>query len=275
MPVRALIFDMDGLMVDTEPIYWKVTRELAKKCGTTVADSTLRRMMGRSAMEAMCFFAGECGITAVSPAGLLIEREQMMIARYAAGVETLPGLRQIIDRFRDVLASFDVDLPRLERGVVNDIHRRQSSLLAEDPRQLAERLRRVEQSGGRVRAGGNAGWRYRQPVAFRPIPLGGRRRAKESIADHESVDAVWSVLPSLDHGADSVQGVAEHSTARLVLGPGRNSDCQRCAAENKLPLPEIEPLRLRSQVRNKSRAAGRRGPGQRGIAHERRHQGRH
>jgi HAD superfamily hydrolase (TIGR01509 family) len=100
MPVRALIFDMDGLMVDTEPIYWEVTRELAKKFGTTVADSTLRRMMGRSAMEAMCFFARECGITAASPAGLLIEREQMMIARYAAGVEALPGLRQIIDRFR-------------------------------------------------------------------------------------------------------------------------------------------------------------------------------
>ena len=90
-------------MVDTEPIYWEVTRELAKKYGTTVADSTLRRMMGRSAVDAIRSFAGECGITAASPAGLLIEREQMMIARYAAGVEALPGLRQIIDRFCDGL----------------------------------------------------------------------------------------------------------------------------------------------------------------------------
>lgn len=100
MPVRALIFDMDGLMVDTEPIYWEVTREVAKKYGTTVADSTLRRMMGRSAIESMCIFAKECGITVASPAGLLTEREQMMIVRYAAGVEALPGLHEIIDRFR-------------------------------------------------------------------------------------------------------------------------------------------------------------------------------
>jgi HAD superfamily hydrolase (TIGR01509 family) len=91
---------MDGLMVDTEPIYWEVARELATKYGTSVADATLRRMMGRSGLEAMCILAGECGITAVSPPDLRIEREQMMIARYAAGVEPLPGLRQIIDRFR-------------------------------------------------------------------------------------------------------------------------------------------------------------------------------
>jgi HAD superfamily hydrolase (TIGR01509 family) len=99
MPVRALIFDMDGLMVDTEPLYWEVTRELAKRYGTTVTDATLRRMMGRSRMESMCIFAEECEVTNASPADLLIEREQMMIARYAEGVEPLPGLRQIIDRF--------------------------------------------------------------------------------------------------------------------------------------------------------------------------------
>lgn len=100
MPVRALIFDMDGLMVDTEPIYWDVTRELARKYGASVADATLRRMMGWSGIEAMGICARECGITATSPAGLLIERERMMIARYAAGIEALPGLRQIINRFR-------------------------------------------------------------------------------------------------------------------------------------------------------------------------------
>jgi pseudouridine-5'-monophosphatase len=100
MPVRALIFDMDGLMVDTEPIYWDVARALAQQYGTRVADATLRQMMGRSGLEAMGIFARECGIAAVSPADLLREREQRMIARYTAGVAPLPGLHAIIDRFR-------------------------------------------------------------------------------------------------------------------------------------------------------------------------------
>jgi len=99
MPVRALIFDMDGLMVDTEPIYWDVTRALARQFGATVADATLRRMMGRGGLEAMGIFASACGLAAASPAGLLAQREALMIARYAAGVEALPGLRQIVDRF--------------------------------------------------------------------------------------------------------------------------------------------------------------------------------
>lgn len=100
MPIRALIFDMDGLMVDTEPIYWEVARALAQQYGTRVADATLRRMMGRSGLEAMGLFARECGITTASPADLLREREQGMIARYTAGVAPLPGLHAIIDRFR-------------------------------------------------------------------------------------------------------------------------------------------------------------------------------
>jgi HAD superfamily hydrolase (TIGR01509 family) len=103
MSVRALIFDMDGLMIDTEPIYWEVARALAQQYGTRVADATLRQMMGRSGLEAMGIFARECGITVASPADLLREREEQMIARYTAGVAPLPGLHAIIDRFRSRL----------------------------------------------------------------------------------------------------------------------------------------------------------------------------
>ena len=65
--IRALIFDMDGLMVDTEPLYWDVARQLANRCGKEVSDETLRRMMGRSRIESMRIFAEACGIDSPAP----------------------------------------------------------------------------------------------------------------------------------------------------------------------------------------------------------------
>jgi HAD superfamily hydrolase (TIGR01509 family) len=97
--LRAILFDMDGLMVDTEPLYWEVARELAAAHGTTCSDATLRLMMGRSRTESMQIFARECGITGASPETLLAEREPKMVERYARGVTPMAGLREILDRF--------------------------------------------------------------------------------------------------------------------------------------------------------------------------------
>jgi HAD superfamily hydrolase (TIGR01509 family) len=97
---RALIFDMDGLMVDTEPLYWEVARQLARNCGTEVSDEALRKMMGRSRMESMRIFADACGIDSRTPEDLLVERETLMLERYGRGVEPMPGLREIIAQFR-------------------------------------------------------------------------------------------------------------------------------------------------------------------------------
>jgi HAD superfamily hydrolase (TIGR01509 family) len=97
---RALIFDMDGLMVDTEPLYWEVARLLAREHGKSVADQTLRKVMGRSRIDSMRIFAEECGITSVTAEQLLEQRERLMLERFAEGVEPMPGLREILARFR-------------------------------------------------------------------------------------------------------------------------------------------------------------------------------
>lgn len=101
--LKALIFDMDGLMIDTEPIYWDIERNLAKQYGTTVSDATLRRMMGRSRLDSMRIFIADCGITGCTPEQLLVTREQLMLDRYAAGVEPMAGLHEILGRFHSQL----------------------------------------------------------------------------------------------------------------------------------------------------------------------------
>jgi HAD superfamily hydrolase (TIGR01509 family) len=95
---EALLFDMDGLMVDTEPLYWDVARRMAVARGKVCGDETLRRMMGISRHDSMAVYKAELGL-AESVEELLEEREGMMLERYAKGVEPLAGLREILGRF--------------------------------------------------------------------------------------------------------------------------------------------------------------------------------
>ena len=55
--MQAIIFDMDGLMVDTEGIYWAVARQMAREFGKEVSDDTLGRMMGRAPIESVELYA--------------------------------------------------------------------------------------------------------------------------------------------------------------------------------------------------------------------------
>ncbi|MDB5294556.1 MAG: HAD-superfamily hydrolase, subfamily variant 3, partial [Phycisphaerales bacterium] len=57
MRLRAVIFDMDGLMIDSERVYWAAGRAVAARRGVAVADATLGRMMGRSPVDSMTVFA--------------------------------------------------------------------------------------------------------------------------------------------------------------------------------------------------------------------------
>jgi HAD superfamily hydrolase (TIGR01509 family) len=101
--IRALIFDMDGLTIDTEPLYWAVGRELAREHGKTVSDETLRKMMGRDRLASSRIFAEETGVP-LTAEDVMVQREQKMLDRFRrGGIEPMPGLRQILDRFKGKL----------------------------------------------------------------------------------------------------------------------------------------------------------------------------
>ena len=61
--MRAVIFDMDGLMIDSEKVYWEAGRQIARDFGKTVSNETLGRMMGRKPLESIALFAQTLGIT--------------------------------------------------------------------------------------------------------------------------------------------------------------------------------------------------------------------
>jgi HAD superfamily hydrolase (TIGR01509 family) len=98
--IRALIFDMDGLMLDTEKLYWAVGRELGRAFGRRVSDETLRKMTGRDRLQSSRILAEEAGMP-IPPEELMARREWMMLERFnRGGLEPMRGLREILTRFR-------------------------------------------------------------------------------------------------------------------------------------------------------------------------------
>ena len=97
MPIRAVIFDMDGLMIDSERVYWQAGREIAARRGKTVLDATLGRMMGRSPIDSITVFAVDTGIPE-EPAALLEERDARVSEILRAGATPMPGLFEALDR---------------------------------------------------------------------------------------------------------------------------------------------------------------------------------
>ena len=97
--MRAVIFDMDGLMIDSEKIYWAVGRQMAREFGKTVSDETLGQMMGRAPIESVTLYRNALGLSD-SPEKLLETREARVERQMQGGVEPMPGLYEAIELLR-------------------------------------------------------------------------------------------------------------------------------------------------------------------------------
>jgi len=94
--VKAVIFDMDGVMIDTERLYFEVERIMARKFGKEVKDETLWKMMGRKPLEAITVFAEDLELD-ISPKKLLEIRDELFVKKLVNEVEPMPGLFDILN----------------------------------------------------------------------------------------------------------------------------------------------------------------------------------
>jgi HAD superfamily hydrolase (TIGR01509 family) len=101
--IGALIFDMDGLMVDTERLYIESEHTLAERYGKELSDATIARMMGRKPIEAVSIFVQDLGIPA-DPASVLAERDVLMERAMRHDLAPMPGLFSLLDAFDGRLA---------------------------------------------------------------------------------------------------------------------------------------------------------------------------
>jgi HAD superfamily hydrolase (TIGR01509 family) len=100
--MKALIFDMDGLMIDSEKFYFQVEREIGNDCGANVTDELLMRLMGRSPRNAADIFIKELNLQ-ITPEEFLTKRDLMMEDKYRNELEPMRGLFEIINTFENRL----------------------------------------------------------------------------------------------------------------------------------------------------------------------------
>jgi HAD superfamily hydrolase (TIGR01509 family) len=100
--IKALIFDMDGLMIDSERLYLDVEKEMARSFGKEFKLDTWGKLMGRKPIEGMRVFVEDLGLP-ISAEEALAMRNVEMRKKYRDEAEAMPGLFQIVNAFNGIL----------------------------------------------------------------------------------------------------------------------------------------------------------------------------
>lgn len=106
MPIEAIIFDMDGVLVDSE-VYWDQSRvEFARDRGKTWTEAFQRLAMGRSTVEWAAVMQDKLRLNE-SIDDIIVEMKARVIAHYEQRMPTRPGA---IESVRHMKAHFRVGL---------------------------------------------------------------------------------------------------------------------------------------------------------------------
>lgn len=100
--MKAIIFDMDGLMVDTERLYFDTETIIAKKFNKEVKEETLWKMMGRKPIESIKIFAEDLKID-IPLEELLEMKDELFSEKLEKELVPMPGLFEILDAFKGKL----------------------------------------------------------------------------------------------------------------------------------------------------------------------------
>lgn len=90
MDVYAVVFDLDGVLIDSEPGWEEVRRAYVAEKGGRWQPDTQRRLMGMSTPEWAGYLSGELGVRA-APEEVAYDVIERMERRYAEAVPLLPG----------------------------------------------------------------------------------------------------------------------------------------------------------------------------------------
>jgi HAD superfamily hydrolase (TIGR01509 family) len=95
--IAAVVFDMDGVIVDSEQVWDDVRESYVREVGGTYTDSATRDMMGMSSVEWSRYMAEELGVPG-TPDEINAAIVQRMLERYGEAPPLIPGAVEAVRR---------------------------------------------------------------------------------------------------------------------------------------------------------------------------------
>jgi HAD superfamily hydrolase (TIGR01509 family) len=95
--IEAVVFDMDGVLVDSEQLWDEIREELARERGGRWSERAQADMMGMSSPEWSRYMHEVVGL-AESPAEINAEVVRRLLARYDVELPLLPGAVEAVER---------------------------------------------------------------------------------------------------------------------------------------------------------------------------------
>lgn len=93
-PAKAVIFDNDGLLLDTEIVYTRVTQKIVSRFGKTFDWSIKANMIGRAEKESSRYLVETLDLP-ITAEEYLTERNEMLRAGFAT-CDAMPGAERLV-----------------------------------------------------------------------------------------------------------------------------------------------------------------------------------
>jgi HAD superfamily hydrolase (TIGR01509 family) len=93
--ISAVVFDLDGLMFNTEEVFNAAGRELLRRRGHEMSEQLLAAMMGRRAHEAFALLVETLGLDETVDE-LMAESDAIFHAMLEHGIAPMPGLFELL-----------------------------------------------------------------------------------------------------------------------------------------------------------------------------------
>ncbi len=95
--ITCIIYDMDGLLLDTEGIYTEVTQEIVSEYGKEFDWSIKEKILGRRSIQAAQIIVESLDLP-ISPQDYLDSRKDVLLEKFK-DTEALPGAKEMTTHF--------------------------------------------------------------------------------------------------------------------------------------------------------------------------------
>lgn len=99
--MEGYIFDMDGLLVDTEPLWRKAEIEIFNRIGVPMTEERCKTMMGRRIDDVVNHWFDVYSVSEIDPRVIVLEIQDKMEALIRSGIELLPGIKETLDQLKN------------------------------------------------------------------------------------------------------------------------------------------------------------------------------